>query len=224
MCFTLDDMTRKPIDLHPGAIAPVLRGLWHSAAEKLDEAQRGIEQMAAASDRIAFENGWTTFVDSLQEFWARFFDEGKARFSAFQPWAGAIDATRKNDDLLNYLIQSRHQSQHGRIVLKWSEGRLYLAPGFNGVIKSAQVFADGTYQMEATPTSGSIAEACITHDPGSAKLPTIINRKWNQDFAPPTVHRGEPIPNKSPIAVAHMAMSFYANVLRLALDRFEWQK
>jgi len=214
-------MNRKPIDLHPGAIAPVLRRLWHSAAEKLDEAQRGVEQMAAASDRIAFENGWTTFVDSLQEFWVRFFDEGKARFTAFQPWAGAIDATRKKDDLLNYLIQSRHQSQHGHIALKWSEGRLYLAPGFNGWITSTQIFPDGTYQMESTPTPGSSEVARITHDPGSAELPEIINRQRKQEFPPPSLHCGELIPNKSPIAVARMALFFYANVLRYALEKFD---
>src|SRR5687768_17498609 len=108
-------------------IQPVRRGVWHAAWEKLQEAETAIRRMQDASDRIEYEGGWTQFVDSLEEFWTRFFDEGKQSFTRFQPWAGAFDAERRRDDLLRYLYQARHQSQHGRISLEWGEGRFVIA-------------------------------------------------------------------------------------------------
>ena len=95
------------VELQPGAIAPVERGLWHAAREKLREAAAGIKQIEDAKNRVEYENGWTRLVDSLEEFWTRFFDEGKSTFSSFPPWAGAIDAKRKEDQLLTYLVSVR---------------------------------------------------------------------------------------------------------------------
>lgn len=214
-------MNRKPIELHPGAIAPAIRGLWHAAAEKLDEGQLGIDQMAVARDRVAYENGWIRFVDSMEEFWGRFFDEGKKRFTSFQPWAGAIDSKRKSDDLLNYLVQARHQSQHGRIALNWTEGKLHIAPGFSGHVQNVKVFSDGTFEIGATPLAGSLVEAKITHHPGDAELPTIHNARWNQTFAAPTAHDGKPLIDSKPLSVARLAVAYYTAVLKKAFEKFE---
>ena len=54
--------------------------------------------MEDAKDRIQYEGGWTRLVDSLEEFWTRFFDDGKNTFSAFQPWAGAIVANSEQGE------------------------------------------------------------------------------------------------------------------------------
>lgn len=213
-------MARKPIDLHPGAIAPAVRGLWHAAAEKLDEAHAGIKQMEAARDRIAYENGWIRFVESLEEFWARFFDEGKRSFGPFQPWAGIIDAQRKADELLNYLVQSRHQSQHGRISLKWTEPKLHIAPGFSGHIQNLKVFKDGTFEIGAIPTPGSSVEATVTYNPGDAELPEIHNAKWKQTFASPKIHAGQPIADSTPLTAARLALVYYTAVLQHAFEKF----
>ena len=213
-------MTRKQIDLHPDAIAPVVRGLWHAAAEKLDEAQAGTKQMETARDRIAYENGWVRFVESLEEFWVRFFDEGKSNFGPFQPWAGTIDAQRKADELLNYLVQSRHQTQHGRISLKWTEPKLHIAPGFNGHIQNLRIFPDGTFEIGATPTPGSSVEAAVTYNPGDAELPEIYNAKWKQVFAPPKSHAGQPIADSTPLTAARLALAHYTAVLEQAFAKF----
>lgn len=98
-------MTRKQIQPVSGAIAPKSRALWSSAFEKIQEAESAINQMRSAHDRIEYEAGRTRFVDSLEEFWARFFDEGKANFTNFQPWAGAIVAQRSSEELLSYLAK-----------------------------------------------------------------------------------------------------------------------
>lgn len=159
-------MTRKRIQSVNGAIAPTSRSLWFSALEKLYEAEAAIVQMRNAQDRIAYEVGWTRFVD-----------EGKAAFPAFEPWAGAIDAQRKSEDLLKYLYQARHQSQHGRIAMQWEEPKLMIAASFNGHFQALRAFPDGTYEIEATPLHPTIPDAAIVHGPGKPKLPMIENKK-----------------------------------------------
>jgi hypothetical protein len=213
-------MARKQIQFVPGAIAPTSRSLWFTAFEKLHEAERAIDQMRNAPDRIEFEAGWTRFVDSLEEFWNRFFDEGKTSFSDFQPWAGAIDAKRKSDEMLTYLYQARHQSQHGRISIRWKEPRTLIAPNFNGHIRGLTIFPDGSYEIDATPLHPSLPEATVAYDPGSAELPIIENKKHKQSFNPPTSFNGQPLLEQTPLAVAQVGFEFYRDVLSRAIAKF----
>lgn len=213
-------MARKKIQLVPGAIASVPRSLWFAALEKLHEAEQAIAQMRNAHDRIEYEAGWTRFVDSLEEFWNRFFDEGKTSFPDFQPWAGAIDAQRKKDEVLTYLYQARHQSQHGRISMRWKEPRILIAPNFNGHIRGLRVFSDGSYEIDATPLHPSLPDATVAHDPGNAELPIIQNKKHNQSFNPPTTFNGQGLVEQTPVAVAQIGFEFYRDVLSRAIARF----
>jgi len=213
-------MTLKLIQLVPGAIAPKSRSLWFSAFEKIQEAENAIEQMRIAQDRIEYEAGWTCFVDSLEEFWSRFFDEGKASFSNFQPWIGPIVAKRKSDELLSYLTQARHQSQHGRIAMLWSEQRTLIAPNFNGHIRRLKISHNGTYEFEATPLHPSLPDATVALDPGSAVLPIIENKKHKQSFAPPTIFNGQVLSDQTPVAVAQLGIEFYFDVLAQAKANF----
>ena len=213
-------MTRKRIETVKGAIAPISRSLWFGASEKLHEAAAALAQMRNAQDRINYEAGWTRFVDSLEEFWTRFYDEGKTAFPAFQPWAGTKDAQRKDEELLKYLYQARHQSQHGRIAMQWEESKLLIAPNFNGYIRALKVFPDGTYEIDATPLHPTLPDATIAHDPGSPILPTIENKKHKQTFNPPTKFRGQPILDRTPLSVAQIGLDFYEAILSQALKKF----
>ena len=209
------------VELQSGAITPVTRGLWHAAGEKLSEATAGMMKMEGAKDRIEYEAGWTCLVDSLEEFWTRFFDEGKRKFPSFQPWAGAIDAKRKKDPLLAYLYQARHQSQHGCIALEWEAGQIHVGGGeFSGNIKGMQIFADGTFEVDVTPTHGSDAKFKVVHDPGNARLPIVLNKKHKESFGPPSTHLNNPIADVSPISVGWLGIEFYDDILRQAFAKF----
>jgi len=214
-------MKRKPIIIEEGGILPVRRGLWDTAAEKLHEAKEAICRMKVAKDRSSYEACWTNFVDSLEEFWTRFYGEGKTTFSNFQPWIGRIEKKRKKDKILQYLRQSRHQSQHGRIAMNWTEGKLHIAPNFSGHVYSYAVFADGTNTIRAVPDHPSVGEAEIVLSPGDPTLPVIENKKYGQTYPPPTEFNGTEHTVKSPIQVATNGIKFYENVLQKALDKFQ---
>lgn len=213
-------MERRPMDIKKGAIRPVKRLTWAEACEKLDEAQVGITQMRNAEDRAQYENGWTRFVDSLEEFWTRFYAEGITLSTKFQPWAGAVEAERKNDPLLAYLYQARHQSQHGRMSLTWEEGRVNIAPGFHGIIKRFGAFPDGTFMIDAEQIDPNCRPATLEYDPGNARLPTIENRRHKQSFPAPTSFQGKPLAFRSPAGCAELALAYYRGVLEEAKKRF----
>ena len=90
-------MIRKKIELGHGGIQPVLRGRWFTAVEKLLEVEAAIGVMRGAVNRIEFEAAWTFFVDSLEEFWTRFLDEGKTELTGFHPWVGTVIARRTSN-------------------------------------------------------------------------------------------------------------------------------
>ena len=213
-------MIRRKIEISPGTLAPVVRQLWSAALEKLHEAELGLSQMMNARDRIEFEQGWTRSIDCLEEFWTRFFDEGKNTFSRFRPWAGAIDKGRTKDQLLQYLHQARHQSQHGRIPLEWEEGKLQIAQGFNGHLRGLRIFPDGTFELDATPTHPSVDEASVVFSGGDAKLPVINNSKEKRIFNPPQEHLGEPLNNLLPTHVISLGLEYYVKILNQAIEKF----
>jgi hypothetical protein len=219
----VEDMTieRGKVELSAGAIAPVSRGLWHAAYKKLAEAAASITQMQQAKNRVEFEAGWTRLVDSLGVFWTRFFDEGKNKFSSFQPWAGEIDAQRKQDPLLTYLYQARHQSQHGLIALEWAEGKVQIGGGeFFGTVKNLRISPSGAFEADITSSAGSDAKFKVVYDPGDASLPTVINKRHNQTFPPPTLHQGKSIAGITPVDAGQLGIRFYDDILRKSLEKF----
>ena len=214
-------MTRKRIQIIKGAIAPISRTLWSAASEKLQEAEDGITQMQNARDRISYEAGWVKFIDSLEVFWSRFNDEGEETSTDFKQWTDELNPSRKKDDLLRYLIQARHQNQHGRIALQWGEPSLLIAPNFNGHIRGFELVKDGTYEMDSTPLHASQPEATIAYNPGDALLPVVNNKLHKQTFNPPTHHNNKPIQDSCPLGVAQIGLDYYKNILALARRQFE---
>ena len=141
-------------------------------------------------------------------------------FSSFQPWAGAIEASWKSDELLMYLYQARHQSQHGRFAFDWNDGSLKIAPGFSGHIKNLSIFADGTFSMGATPLSGAQSKAVVRFEGGHARLPTIQNVREKRGYAPPTEHLGKKHGQIMPMQAAQFGIDYYAATLSEAFVKF----
>ncbi|MGL5340219.1 MAG: hypothetical protein ACRDAR_16265 [Aeromonas veronii] len=208
------------IELLKGALIPTKRGLWYSTFEKLSEAQTGIAQMSNAEDRVDYESGWVRFVESLEESWSSFFEEGTRNFNSFQPWAGAKDKERKSDSLLNYLIQSRHQSQHGNVCIEWEEDKINIAPNYFGHIKNIKIFSDGSFEVDANPLGNTQSIVTLKRDTGRPKLPTIENRRHKQTYNPPQNHFDNDIHTFSPHDVAIMAIEYYLNIYKSALAKF----
>lgn len=213
-------MTRKFIQPENGAIAPTTRKLWDAAREKLDEADTALAEMQRAHDRVTYEAAWSQFVDSVEEFWCRFFEEGKTTFSNFQPWAGAIIQERKDDDALQYFYQARHQSQHGLIPMLWEQPQLVFGRGFAGRMYGLRIYPDGSYEAKTESNEPAGKPFLVEHAPGKPVLPTIENKRYKQTFPPPSKHNGNPIADRSPNAVARLVLNYYTLKFNQAITKF----
>lgn len=207
------------IKLSKDSLIPNQRGLWFSCFEKLEESRLGIQQMINANDRVTYESGWVRFVESIEESWTSFFEEGQKSFSNFQPWAGITIKHRKSG-LLKYLTESRHQSQHGNIKLDWENGHIQIAPNYYGHIKDLKIFADNSFEVDATPLGEVHNKVTLVHSTGDAKLPTIVNKLRNTKFTPPTEHLGEKINTTLPHQIAKIAINYYQGIYQNAVDKF----
>ncbi len=213
-------MASKFIQPVKGAIAPIIRNLWDVAGEKLSEAETALAKMQSARDRVSYEAAWSQFVDSIEEFWCRFFDEAKTTFTNFQPWAGAIIQQRKDDETLQYFYQARHQNQHGRIPMTWERPQLILGHGFAGRMYGLRIHPDGSYEARAEPNNSDGRPFLVEHAPGKPILPTIENKRHKQTFFAPSTHNGNQIADRSPNAVARLVLDYYEHVLSRAITKF----
>lgn len=208
------------VKLLSGALIPNQRGLWYTCLEKLNEAILGIEQMKSAEDRISYESGWVRFIESLQESWSSFYEEGLSTSTKFQPWAGKFEKVRKSDELLRYLVQSRHQSQHGNIAMEWHSGSIQIAPGYFGHLKGLVINADGTFEVEANPLGKIHDRVQLKHDTGTPRLPVVVNRQHKQSYTPPETHLGKDITSLLPHELGTRAVDFYKGVYDSAIKKF----
>jgi hypothetical protein len=214
-----DEKIRKKIKLDKDGIAPVTRGFWFHAYEKLREASMGIEAMTQSKDQVTYEKGWRQFVDCIEQFWHRFYQEGKNNFPKFETWSGKYIHQRKTDQLLKYLIHSRHLNQHGNLFLEWKPTSLQIDPIFGGIIQNISFDGSDCYEI----TSESMmpgTEANLIHKTGRPELPLIVNKKFNQNFPPPESHLNEPLLNREPKDVSILAFQYYNQLFEKAKNEF----
>lgn len=210
---------RTRLELGWNSLFPSRRSRWRDCLTKLDDAQKAIEVMESTSNRVSFEDAWSQFVDSLEESWTSFFDEGKVVSSKFQPWAGAVIKARKEDELLRYVYVSRHRSQHGRLHLNWTEQRVQFAPGFTGHIAEIKGYSDGAIEFDAEPQqAGGEKDLRVVLEGGKPELPEIENS--GVVHSPPSEHQGQSITSASPLDVARLGIDYYRSIYQEADDKF----
>lgn len=177
--------------------------------------------MSQSDNRTDYDYAWNEFVDILESSWTAFFHDGKSLSSKFPPWAGRFKSERKKDELLRYLVQSRHMTQHGRLKLEWEAGKIRLGAEKEGVslYRNFKIYSDGSNEIEYESfVPGNKPK--VLFEPGKAILPTVKNTRYQQTFEPPTSHLGEQIRSKDPILAANMAIAYYQRVYEKAAAKF----
>lgn len=204
-----------------GSVFPNQHAPWGRVYEKQREAESGIIYMQRAKDRVGYEAGWTRFVDSIEEAWARFYAEGIQNHRGFSGWISKHIQIRQSDELLRYITQARHQSQHGVIALAWTpQTGISIGKGFAGTVSNLKIYDDGSFEADAQAAPSSPREFAVYFDPGKAKLPVVQNKRFNQTFAPPTEHLGQDIRGVGPIEASERALKFYQSVFDAAKAEF----
>ena len=190
------------------------------AEDKLVEVEihrRGLRQ---TMDRVSYQRAWCHCVDAIEEFWSRFYAEGKDHFSNFEPWIGPINKSRRKDPVLRYLIEARHQNQHGLFTLSWSQGHYRVGEGFSGLVRNVVIYKDGSYEAAITPNGSNQQEDLVRHVGGKPILPSIHNARTKETFCPPSSHMGQTLPQINPTAAIDAGLSYYKKLLDNAREKF----
>ncbi|WP_376693696.1 hypothetical protein [Wenzhouxiangella sp. EGI_FJ10409] len=205
------------------SISPKEHGIWDVAVSKLAEARSSIEAMENAVSRYCYTEAWGRFVDSLQEAWVSFDHEGKDSVPKYSAWIAPIYRQRKEDELLQYLYQARHQSQHGKVPLAWTGAHVKIAPNWSGHIARLDLFKDMSYRFDAQPQDGK-STPTLEYSPGDPLLPAIENRRYRQTFNPPKQHLKRALPSKDPVAAAKLALNYYEVLVQRAKNELLQEK
>jgi len=211
-------MTRRPIDFEPGAIRPVPPDPWATSAHQLEVAADAIDRMDAARQRHAYEMAWSACVDALEQAWVHCYGEAQRRGGRLAPWAGRIVHERRRDPLLRYLIEARHQSQHGGVLLDWNAEQLIIGRGFAGRLYGLHIHRDRTFDADSMPVTPGAPDLAVTSRGLEPRLPTIANRRSGERFEPPRSHRGQDLAEVTPRVVAMHGLSYCQDTLRRARE------
>ena len=208
------------ITLASGSIAPIIGDIWAQAGLRLSEAQQGLVDMRDASNQLEYQFGWTKFVDSVEAFWTNLYSVGKNNFTAFKPWIAKYEGQRSNDQLLQYLRQARHQSQHGGNPLNWDEGHVEIGgPKFSGTVSELSIWQTGDFTAQINSSSGT-GQFQLIHHPPKPALRAILNTREKREYPPPTIHLDRPVEKQSPEFAALLGLRYYEDVFRAARNTF----
>jgi len=204
-----------------GAIKPNKLEPFDVANERISIANECANHMAQADNRAEIDKYWNELVGHIEGSWTAFYHDGKKLFSNFQPWAGKYEGQRKEDELLMYLVQSRHIAQHGVLNLDWEEGKMHLRPEIDAPAKfrNFKIFSDGRNEIEfESDMPGNKPQVIV--EPGKAVLPIIYNAKHKQNILPPKTHMGNEIRSISPVNVAKIAIDYYKRIYKEGSSKF----
>lgn len=192
------------------------------AESRLRVAQKALKEMPDCKVYSDFVDTWYTFTVAAKSVWTMLEQAAKDNPQCRQ-WFGAKANERRNDELLQYLFEARNDDEHGLdqvteqvpTILRAPQNR----PGFSTGIKINKlvVSRNGVEQLDV---EGGLdgKPLLLEYTPGYAKLASLSPR-GRPHLDPPRMHMGSSIPDRSPIAVASLAMTYLSALVEEAKGR-----
>jgi hypothetical protein len=161
------------------------------ALKELDHCREAISALRAASGSQQMHKAWVDLLTHLERCWNKV-RAARQTDSRLNGWTGIrrIEALRRQDPLLSYLVNARGANEHGiEDIAKEIPGQIQVL-----VFGGAAVMSSGGAVL--TTASG---EQC--------KLVPVINR--GSTYAVPTTHLGSPLAGADPPTLAETGLEFY---------------
>lgn len=184
----------------------------------IDKAERGFRVAEGAIGRLQGQMTYREFCDQ----WYIFLTGAKNIYTALETgakvspqskqWYGAKTRERREDELLQYLYQARHDDEHGlEEVTKLDRGGTFIGggtPGPDGVTEvsvNIRISGGRIENLANEPVE-------VIHVPPQAKLATVTPR-GTEKFPPPRVHRGRDITGLPPVGAANLALIYLRGLI-----------
>lgn len=185
------------------------------AKKELNRAKRCVERMKTAQSYDEYDEAWSDFLSRIENVYNRV-KIAAERHPQYASFSSRTNHLRGADSLLIYLKQARNSAHHGITdTSKFVSGGFSInpvTPGEGVSIKSLSFDAQGN----ATIVPGSPMK--INLHPNTVEAISCRNR--GVTYNPPTMHLGEELTSKSPIAIAELGIEFYTAYLLEAEETF----
>jgi hypothetical protein len=180
----------------------------------LESARHAVAQMHTASSFEAYEAAWRQFLQEINKVWKKVELECKKN-SKFNGWRAKYVELRKTDALLCYLHHARNSDEHTLTeITKRVPGSIAIsAPPETGVlnIRSLKIDAEGMIEYDGDP-------AVVEFTQPSVQLGRVFDRgTW---YEVPDSHLGNGLTHRAPLAIAGLALKFYAEYIGAAEQKF----
>lgn len=194
------------------------------ANSRLRVAKQAAQDLAACRDFDAFTDTWYTFLTAAKNIYT-VLEQGAKISAQSKQWFGAKAAERRGDPLLQYLYEARNADEHGlEPVSEVTGGDLRLSfpstgADWNASAHVRRVSSDlSVTSFEILDTNHSDSKTIDTFQTiKKARLVDIVAR-GNRVLAPPSTHRGIPIAERSPQAIANLALVYLEALVRDAAE------
>lgn len=181
------------------------RALDH-ADKALSKAHRAFERLRTSTALDEAEDAWGDFLAAANIFYVKL-KEG-ARGTPSWDWFRKKLDERRDDELLCYIHHARNAHQHRLESI--TKRKPQITSYFAADPRKPVILYDIRAGAGVTHIGGG-ANVSIRKSPGGLKLQDVIDK--GVTYSVPTLHRGQPLPNDSPLTAAHLTLPYLGDML-----------
>lgn len=179
------------------------------AENELRRANQALARLMSPKDLLDFRDAWDDFLHHTRRLTLKL-ELGCRSEEQAKSWYGRVRQDQRQDDLLCYLLHARNAEQHGLETT---------------LDTSTSIGARGSIFVEnLTIVDGKITSAKVKPlSPGSklviqhiSVLVPVKDGRSGTIYNPPRSHLGEAVADQSPLAIATLAIKYYADILEQA--------
>lgn len=174
--------------------------------EELRYAEAAAEAIRAARSIEEFERQWKEFLRRLERVWSKM-TAHFGRSPKWSGWCGKIEAARKADQMLSYLVNARGAEEHTVNEIRAK------VPGGIGInaAEGKSLFIERMEMRDGVLSIHSPQALKIDFLPARMTLLPVANR--GRTYAVPAKHLNQPIDGGDVQAVAQAALASYRGAL-----------
>jgi hypothetical protein len=180
---------------------------------RLKTATKSVENMSSCIDQDAFVEIWYVFIMAYKNIWSTLERGAKISIKS-KNWFENKRRVRQNDELLEYIYQSRNQEEHGlEPVSELVPGEITLlmqVPEDLKIDVSSFKIVNGLAYLR----NGQKAHILEYQPPTIALI--SLKMKRNKSYPVPTQHLGNELQDSSPYNIAKLALIYMNSMVNEA--------
>lgn len=187
------------------------------AESRLRVAKQAAQDLPSCRDFEAFTDTWYKFLTSAKNIYT-VLEQGAKTSPQSRQWFGAKATFRRNDPLLQYLYEARNADEHGLEPISEVRGgdlRFSFPEGdFSGAVhvrRISESLSEQNFKIIDVDCSDGKTIDTFQSIPKARLIE--VDARGNRKIQPPINHKGKNIDDRSPEAVASLALVYLDSLI-----------